>query len=78
MVDDFQVPHDSGYRFDDYGPQKRLCLDYLKPIENLGLQAFLPAVPSEQETGARRGCVVLGDQSVARALSTLSMLSPAS
>ena len=29
-IDDFMVPDDPGYAFDDYGPGKRLDLDYVK------------------------------------------------
>jgi hypothetical protein len=60
MVDDFQVPGDPGYTFDDYGTGKVLCLEYLKDVaEQFKLGAFFPAVGSDMETGARRGCVVL-------------------
>jgi len=59
MIDDFQVPDDPGYHFDAYGPGKVLCLDYLRPFVDRGLFVFLPSRPSAEETGARRGCVVL-------------------
>ena len=29
LIDDFQVPDDPGYGFDDYGPGKTLNLEYL-------------------------------------------------
>jgi len=29
VIDDFQVPDDPGYGFDDYGSDKRLSIDYL-------------------------------------------------
>ena len=59
MVDDFQVPDDSGYRYDDYGPGKALVEDYL-PVSLLhGWALMYPTVRSEEETGARRGCCVL-------------------
>jgi len=57
MIDDFEVPGDLGYGCDDYGAGRRLCLDYLSPLK--GWNAFFPSTPSEQETGSRRGCVVL-------------------
>src|SRR5262249_42296175 len=31
MIDDFQVPSDAGYGFDDYGPGKALVLSYIRP-----------------------------------------------
>tara|TARA_B110000438_G_scaffold285389_1_gene315429 strand:- start:3935 stop:4642 length:708 start_codon:yes stop_codon:yes gene_type:complete len=59
IVDDFCVP-DSEYTFDDYGPKKRLDLDYLRPImEKHQLTAFFPSANASEETGAKRGSVVL-------------------
>lgn len=63
LVDDFQVPGDPGYGYDDYGPGKALTADYLPPLE--GWQVSYPAAPSRVETGARRGCVVLASPAVA-------------
>lgn len=60
MIDDFEVPDDDGYKFDDYGNGKKLCLDYLNPL--LGAQqwsVFFPAAASSEESGIKRGCVVL-------------------
>jgi hypothetical protein len=59
MIDDFQVP-DTTYAFDDYGPGKALDLSYLEAvIVRLGLHVFFPAVGPSQETGSKRGAVVL-------------------
>jgi len=58
MIDDFQVVDDPGYSFDDYGPGKRLCLDYLAPLERHAPRRFYPG-PSANEGGHRRGCLVL-------------------
>ena len=59
MIDDFQVPGDSGYGYDDYGPERALVEANL-PISLLeGWALMYPAAPSEDETGARRGCCVL-------------------
>ena len=57
IIDDFEVPDDPGYTFDDYGPGKRLCVDYLPPTA--GWRLFFPMLRAEQETGGRRGCAVL-------------------
>lgn len=68
VIDDFEVPHDSGYSFDDYGAGKSLDASYIRPaIQQLGLRAYYPTVPASQETGAKRGCVVLiqGDRHAA-------------
>jgi hypothetical protein len=60
MVDDFQVPWDQGYGFDDYGADKALTPEYIAPlIMKYNLAQFYPSAPSAQETGCRRGCVVL-------------------
>jgi hypothetical protein len=60
MIDDFQVPDDPGYKYDDYGPGKALTLGYIQPlIEQYGLSVFFPAASSTEETGAKRGCVLL-------------------
>lgn len=59
MVDDFQVPN-SDYGFDDYGPGKALNLSYIEPVvSDHKISVFFPAVNSSEETGARRGSVVL-------------------
>ena len=60
MIDDFRVPGDDGYGYDDYGPGKRLDIRLIKPIlDERSISAFFPSSPSERETGAKRGCVVL-------------------
>ena len=59
LVDDFEVPGDPGYGFDDYGDGQALTLDYIAPVlQRHGLAAFSPATPSNAETGARRGCLI--------------------
>lgn len=60
MVDDFQVPDDPGYSFDDYGPHKALTSDYISTtVAKFGLKELYPVVSSQDETGERRGCIVL-------------------
>jgi hypothetical protein len=75
MIDDFEVPHDPGYLFDDYGEGKRLCLRYLAPLGLNELRIFFPTTPSHLETGWRRGCVVITrTEELAIALSRLQSL----
>jgi hypothetical protein len=63
MIDDFQVPEDSGYKYDDYGPGKALALGLIKDvIECHHLATFFPATPSTEDTGARRGCIVISPE----------------
>lgn len=60
MVDDFAVPHDKGYRLDDYGSGRTLNVDYIADVvERHDLQMYFPSLESEAETGARRGSVIL-------------------
>jgi hypothetical protein len=76
MIDDFQVPFDSGYGYDDYGPDKALVPSYIAPaVSNHGLRVFYPSTSSVNESGARRGCVVLAKHSaVVASLSAVSLL----
>ena len=59
MIDDFQVVGDPGYGFDDYGETGRLTLDYLAPLAGHGFSIFYPSIPSSEESGMKRGSVVL-------------------
>jgi hypothetical protein len=60
MIDDFKVPFDAGYRYDDYGPGKALTPEYIAPaLRAHGLAALYPSTPAAQETGMKRGTVVL-------------------
>jgi hypothetical protein len=71
VIDDFEVPGDPGYGFDDYGAGMALTAAYLSGIaEKFELHAHYPATPSANETGAARGCIVLAD----RRLSGVSLL----
>jgi predicted O-methyltransferase YrrM len=60
MVDDFQVPHDPGYRYDDYDTKSLLDMNnYCALFDRLDLVPFFPTRPSAEETGSKRGCVIL-------------------
>jgi hypothetical protein len=60
LIDDFEVPDDPGYTYDDYGAGKALTLDYLDgPRQAFDLRVYFPAAPAANETGAKRGCVLL-------------------
>jgi cephalosporin hydroxylase len=60
MIDDFRVVDDPGYVFDDYGSNGILDIPYIaKHVLKHKLIMLYPNAPSEQETGARRGNVVL-------------------
>jgi hypothetical protein len=76
MVDDFAVPGDPGYGFDDYGPGKALDAAYIvTAVAAYELAVYYPSTPSSEESGARRGCVVLCRTAVhGEALSSLLLL----
>ena len=76
LIDDFQVPDDDGYAYDDYGVGKVLNRGYiLHHLIKFELAEFYPITPSDAESGLRRGCVVLAnDPSLIGVLSTNSLL----
>lgn len=74
MIDDVEVPDDSGYGFTYYGGAP-LNLDYLPDLP--GWEAFYPRASASSETGARRGCVVLASPELAFVVRTVSSLRPA-
>ena len=60
MVDDFQVPNEIGYGYDDYGAGQALTSKYIAlSCQKFNLVRFFPAISAHEETGAKRGCVVL-------------------
>lgn len=76
MVDDFKVEGDPGYTYDDYGEGKCLELAYLGELEDHGLRAFFPGVPSTEETSLKRGSVVLMDCAAADIAGKVPSLRP--
>jgi len=75
MVDDFAVPDDAGYGYDDYGEARALTLEYLSRSRNVSYGVFFPAASSDAESGARRGCVLLAFRpDVVKALSQVRSL----
>lgn len=57
VIDDFRVPWDAGYGYDDYGPERVIEMALLPPIP--GFDVYLPSGPASSETGKRRGWAVL-------------------
>lgn len=76
LIDDFKVPDDPGYRYDDYGEGKALTLQYIKKFQiNYNFKVFFPTAESSQETGAKRGCVLLvSNLFLSQKISTLAEL----
>jgi hypothetical protein len=73
MVDDFQVPDDPGYGFDDYGGTKVLAGKLLEPVIK-SLAFGYPRLPSARESGSRRGCIVLSSRELCSQLRTVPSL----
>lgn len=74
MIDDFAVPGDS-YAYDDYGPGAALNAEYLDRLGRTDMHRFYPSLRAAEETGAKRGCVVLcNDAHVQERLRALSSL----
>lgn len=60
MIDDFQVPGDEGYGYDSYGKNQTLTLGrFASVFQEHRLVPFFPNLPSREETGIKRGCVIL-------------------
>ncbi len=74
MIDDFEVPGDPDYRFNEYGPGIRLGADLLSTAAR-GYRHFYPSTSPHDETGFRRGCVLLVPEGRwAERLRTLSLV----
>jgi len=76
MIDDFEVPGDSDYKFDDYGEGKRLCLDYLGAELLTNWSVYFPSGRAADDTGIKRGCVVLASRSLQPKLDQIASLRP--
>jgi hypothetical protein len=78
MIDDFRVPDDAGYRFDDHGEKKTVSLEYLSWEPSSNAVIFFPAARSNHETGACRGCAIVSKRTspVAASLASLTTLRP--
>ena len=63
-IDDFFIPSDPGFGYDDYGPGARIDLEYCATPDDV--VAYFPAHASDQETGLRRGTCYLGRGEPAR------------
>jgi hypothetical protein len=77
MIDDFCVPDDPGYAYDDYGPGRVLSGECLPREAITGWGEFYPSIPSSNETGRRRGSVVLTSPELSGHLSEARSLRPA-
>jgi hypothetical protein len=76
MIDDFEVPNDPGYQFDDYGLGKRLSLRDFPLHQDNGIACYFPARPSYQESGLKRGAIVLASLGLKGRLDVINSLIP--
>jgi hypothetical protein len=77
LVDDFKVDDDLGYGFDSFGPETTLDLAHVSKSHLPNLFAFSPSTKAIEETGKRRGWVVLtSDESHAERLGKICLLRP--
>ena len=75
MIDDFEVPNDSGYYFDSYAGVGTLTRTFLEGQGMPRFHWFWPSTPSRNEDGACRGCAVLAwEDDVAEILARLPTL----
>jgi len=74
LVDDFEVPDDPGYGFDNYGLGKSLDHGLLDRSAVAAWDRFAPVLPSAEETGALRGCVVIASPEMSAQVQGASLL----
>jgi hypothetical protein len=74
MIDDFEVPDNSGYAYDDYGPGKCLALRNFPFDKDNRIFCYFPSRPANRESGIRRGCVVLVSPNLKDAVDSLDCL----
>jgi len=74
MIDDFQVPNDPGYGYDDYGPGKRLSLRDFPFDSDPRFVPYFPARHSTEESGGRRGCIILASPNLKDKVDSLGCL----
>ncbi len=74
VIDDFRVPDDQGYGYDDYGPGKVIGVELLRPvIKKHDLQLWIPNTPSALETGAKRGTAYICSSGMTEYLESLNL-----
>jgi hypothetical protein len=77
MIDDFEVPNDPGYQVDDYGPGKRLSPRDFPLHRDTRIACYFPARAASQESGLKRGAIVLASLGLKGHLDAIDSLVPA-
>ena len=75
MIDDFQVPHDSGFGWDKYDDEREICLRYINGIFETQ-SIYCPAYPANKEgqNAARGYCVIATSKELQKVLNKLELL----
>lgn len=75
VMDDFEVPQDREYGFDDYGAKGACRLSFIQPSLTSDMAVYFPAVPAREETGVKRGyCFLARGQAVIERLDSFPEL----
>jgi hypothetical protein len=74
MIDDFAVPTDEGYTYDDYGPGKQIGLRDFPYHADPRVSAYFPSRRASEESGERRGSIILASTSMAPIVDSLNCL----
>jgi hypothetical protein len=75
MIDDFKVEGDAGYGYDDYGSVGTLTLDHIQElVRRLQLSVYFPVFTSQEETGFKRGYIILAKGNVALRIDKLQSI----
>ncbi len=73
LIDDFRVPDDPDYGWDDYGPGQQLNATQFIDILPETAAIYFLSLRAREESGARRGCCV-GAQNSSAAIDSCSLL----
>jgi hypothetical protein len=76
MIDDFEVPNEPSYGFDEYGIGKRLSLKDFPLHRDNRIACYFPSRPPSQESGLKRGAVVLASSNLRVLLDAIHTLIP--
>ena len=75
MIDNFKVPNDDDYSYDDYGSGEVLDAIYLAAtMATRSLKLRYPSSASNLETGRQRGCGVLTGPEMETVMSEIELL----
>jgi hypothetical protein len=74
MIDDFAVPFDDGYTYDDYGPGKQLGLRDFPYHTDSRVSAYFPRRRAAEESGERRGSIILASSTLTPVVDAVNSL----